>query len=266
MTSSTYLNWGIKTVDGWLNPLSAQFIAGISAAHRNLGITGSVGEIGVHHGKLFILMHCDADKSRSFAIDVFEDQHLNTDRSGKGSYSHFIRNVQRWCGASDNIEIIKRSSLDVTPSDIKSAVGDVRLFSIDGGHTEECTLNDLRLADATLCDHGAVVIDDVFNQQWPGVLTGLAKYLMRNDRKLHPFAFTPAKVYLARAEVIADLQREMSFRFEDYWDKDGEFFGSRVDIYGIYEMNTPIKHKTKRALERIGLMDTASRMKDRFWG
>lgn len=83
-------------------------------------------------------MHCDADQSRSFAIDVFEDQHLNTDQSGKGSYDHFIRNVRRWCGTADNVEIIKQSSLDVKPSDIRAAGGDVRLFSIDGGHTEKC--------------------------------------------------------------------------------------------------------------------------------
>jgi hypothetical protein len=264
MSSTTYLNWGMKTVDGWLNPLSAQFIAGLSAAQRKLGITGSVGEIGVHHGKLFILMHCDADHSRSFAIDVFDDQHLNTDQSGKGSYNHFVRNVRRWCGTSDNVEIIKRSSLDVKPSDIKSVVGDVRLFSIDGGHTEECTLNDLRLAEATVSDHGVVVIDDVYNQQWPGVLTGLARYLTQDGSTLRPFAFTPGKVYLAKAPAIPALQREMAARFGKFWDKDAELFDSRVDIYGIYEMNTPIKQKTKRALERLGLLEAASRVKGIF--
>lgn len=264
MTSTSYLTWGMKTVDGWLNPLTARFVAGVSEVHRRLGVKGSVGEIGVHHGKLFVLMHCDCDSSRSFAIDVFDDQHLNTDQSGKGSYGHFVRNVRRWCGTSDNLEIIKRSSLDVTPSEITSAVGDVRLFSIDGGHTEECTINDLRLAENTICDHGVVVLDDAFNQQWPGVFTGLAKYLVAPDRKLQPFAFTPGKVYLGKPPGVEVMKREMSKMFEASWDKDSHFFGSNVDIYGIYENNTPIKYKTKRVLKALGLLGSASYLKEKL--
>lgn len=258
MPSENYLKWGIKTVEGWLHPLSAQFIAGLSTVQRKLDVVGSVGEIGVHHGKLFILLHADADTSRSFAIDVFDDQSLNLDQSGKGSYKLFTRNVERWCGPIDDVEIIKRSSLDVRPSDLKNTVGEVRLFSIDGGHTEECTINDIRLAEKTICDRGVVILDDVFNPQWPGVMTGLAKYLIRDDSVLHPFAFTPNKVYLSKSPAADTLKREMALQFRKFWDKDSLLFGSTVDVYGIYELNDPIKHNAKRILEQMGLLRTVS--------
>lgn len=254
MKSKIYIERGLRSVEGWLNPFSARFIAGLSSVHRKLGVTGSVGEIGVHHGKLFTLLHADADRGRkSFAIDVFEDQNLNTDQSGKGNYARFVRNVERWAGPIDTVEIMKGSSLDIRHQDLQQKIGEARLFSIDGGHTEECTINDICLAESVLTGNGAVILDDVFSPQWPGVLTGFAKYMLQKDSKLRPFAITPGKVYLTHENAAGLLRHEMAALFPDLWDKDSQMFGSQVDIYGIYELNSPLKHKTKRALEHMHL-------------
>src|SRR3546814_9689943 len=53
-TDETYVRQGLKRVDGWLVPYSVDFIRSLAALQRDTGIAGSVGEIGVHHGKLFI--------------------------------------------------------------------------------------------------------------------------------------------------------------------------------------------------------------------
>src|SRR3546814_10878493 len=55
-TDETYVRQGLKRVDGWLFPYSVDFIRSLAALQRDTGIAGSVGEIGVHHGKLFILL------------------------------------------------------------------------------------------------------------------------------------------------------------------------------------------------------------------
>ena len=43
-----------KVIDGWFMHGSMLFYASISTTQRAFGITGSVGEIGVHHGLGFI--------------------------------------------------------------------------------------------------------------------------------------------------------------------------------------------------------------------
>jgi peptide chain release factor 2 len=63
-------------------------------------------EIGVHHGRLFIPMAlARRPGERALAIDVFEDQHLNVDHSGKGDRARFEENVAR-TGAAP-IDILK---------------------------------------------------------------------------------------------------------------------------------------------------------------
>ncbi len=56
------------------------------------------------------------------------------------------------------------------------------------------------------------------------------------------------------------LMREMRAQFTgDFeYDKDSLFFGSPVDIYGIYEQNNPHRYRTKRLLKKLGLLNTAS--------
>ena len=53
----TYLRSGRRRVHGWLHPYSAQLIVDLAAAQRKLGISGGLGEIGVHMGKLFLCLH-----------------------------------------------------------------------------------------------------------------------------------------------------------------------------------------------------------------
>ena len=51
-----YLWLGSHRLNGWLAPFSARFIAALARAQIRNGIDGAVAEIGVHHGRLFILM------------------------------------------------------------------------------------------------------------------------------------------------------------------------------------------------------------------
>jgi hypothetical protein len=58
--------------------------------------------------------------------------------------------VIRWGGSPVAIDILQKSSLDVSPGEILERVGQSALFSVDGSHTEECAFHDLKLADAVL--------------------------------------------------------------------------------------------------------------------
>ena len=87
-----YLWLGSHRVKGWLAPFSARFIAALARAQIRNGINSAVAEIGVHHGRLFILMHLTSRVGqKDIAIDIFEKQHLNRDHSGRGDLAQIPR-------------------------------------------------------------------------------------------------------------------------------------------------------------------------------
>jgi hypothetical protein len=244
---SSYLNSG-EDVPGWLDQYSAAFIADLSRLQAKSGITGAVGEIGVHMGRLFILLKLTAMLTeRSFAIDVFGDQHKNIDHSGCGDRETFLQNVSRWTGNSD-VNIIQSSSLDVRPDQIVHTVGRCRLVSIDGGHTEECTLSDLRLIEAVLTGPGVVILDDFFNPLWAGVATGASKYFLNPVTTLRPFAITPNKLYLSVATSHEFYRSALQTTQAGHFNKTVCMFGNDVDVFGH-----GVKYHTWRELTRIAI-------------
>jgi hypothetical protein len=240
-------------VPGWLDGFSARFIAEIGRIQGARQLKGAVGEIGVHMGRLFILLRLlAAPDERALALDVFHNQHLNVDGSGGADEEQFRRNVDRWA-SMHNVEIIRASSLDVTAHEIVSKVGPCRLLSIDGGHTAECTLNDLRLAEEVATNSGVVILDDYFNPSWPDVATGAARFFTDSSTTLRPFAITSNKVYLAR-QAYRDLYvTELRATQSDFYEKEGRMFGFPVAIFGV----EPETHRWEKRLKRW-LKDSAA--------
>ncbi len=227
-----YLLFGLRRIDGWLQPCTAEFIAAISDLQRLAGFRGAVGEIGVHHGKLFVLLRLAADRDEgAFAVDVFDDQALNVDGSGHGDKAILQDNLIRWCGSTAGVQLIAKSSLNVSPDEILSACGKVRLASIDGGHTAECAYNDLKLMEAVMHDYGVVALDDYFHEDWPDVSTGTARYMLESGTRLRPFAVAPNKLFLAASEYNAFYRAKLARETEFRAAKTSEMFGVEVDIF-----------------------------------
>jgi methyltransferase family protein len=193
-----YLRRGKFYVDGWLHSDAAWVIVSLTERQRSLGVSGGVAEIGVHHGKLFILLYllCRATE-KAVAIDLFEDQHLNVDNSGSGDLAKFRRNLERHADSA-RLVLHQGNSMDLSGAIVtRLAEGPLRFASVDGGHTAEITAHDLATAEAALADGGIIVVDDVFNQQWPGVGDGVRRYFDRRP-DLVPFAIGANKTYFCR--------------------------------------------------------------------
>jgi hypothetical protein len=126
--------------------------------------------------------------------------------------------------------VIEDSSFNVRAEEL-AVHGKVRLFSIDGSHTETATLNDLQLADATLAPEGVVIVDDCFNEFWPEVTGALVKYLSAGT--LVPFAITPGKVLLCCRPMVAVYQPFLRERFPQRIDKEAGLYGHHVLIVGV---------------------------------
>ena len=227
---SNYLEHGIGQVEGWLSPLSASMIAHLSLEQVRAGLRGDVCEIGVHHGKLFlVLANAIIAGERAYAVDVFGDQEKNLDRSGAGDRAVFERHLAAFAPGA-HVEIVQESSLDLER--VGFLRNRFRLMSIDGGHTAAVTENDLRLAQATLLPGGLAVLDDVLSPNWTGVITGLVSYLAHGG-SLVPFALSPNKAYLATDNAGAErcrtvLRRDFPLALSN---RHLEFLGATVDSY-----------------------------------
>jgi hypothetical protein len=212
MTASLdkYRTGGHQSVEGWLRQGAVDAIWELETLQRGWGIHGPICEIGVHHGRLFILLHLlTAANERSLAIDLFEMQDQNVDGSGEGSREHLMRNLKKHVCDLTRIELLAQNSLHLLAGRIVELCGgNPRLFSIDGGHTAEATSNDLRLAHDTICDGGLVILDDFFNSAWPGVAEGTCTFMRSGNSLLVPVAITSNKFFFAKGSAAATAYRE----------------------------------------------------------
>lgn len=195
---NNYKTGGFEKIDGWCGDKLFDIVNLLNSVGINK--EGGCLEIGVHHGKFYILLNGVIDRIfKSYAVDLFENQQLNIDGSGRGSLEAFrgnLRKYDRHKGA--NTEIISADSTD--PKAIKfirDAAGPLRFISVDGGHTPEHTVSDLRLATKLLANEGVVILDDIFNYHWPGVVEGAVTFL-REKPTLVPFAIGHNKLLLSK--------------------------------------------------------------------
>ncbi|WP_428395720.1 class I SAM-dependent methyltransferase [Lichenicoccus sp.] len=225
-----YLEQGISKVEGWLSPVTASMIAHLLVGQSLHGLRGDVCEIGVHHGKLFLVLACATlPEERAVAIDVFGDHDKNLDCSGAGDRGIFEAHLAAYAPGAE-VEIIQRSSLELAKSGFLDRR--FRLISIDGGHTEAVVANDLRLAERTLLAGGIAALDDILSYDWTGVLSGLVSYLAGGGT-LVPFALVPNKLLLSTDTAVAERGRAaMLHGFPLAASKRNlEFLGGRVDSY-----------------------------------
>lgn len=196
-------------VHGWLLPVAARCILCLHQTQQHDGVRGSIAEIGVHHGKLFILL-CLLRNDGEIAVgyDLFDRQAENVDKSGKGSLDRLNDNLRLMNVSTRHLKLITANSRELT-SDIvlRESEGPVRLFSIDGGHTAEITSNDLSIAAGAISQHGVIILDDFFNEAWPGVATGTFQFMRDHPETIIPFAALGNKVFFAKTARAADTFR-----------------------------------------------------------
>jgi len=205
-----YIKSGIKKVHGWLEQTDVDYILEIVNYQNQSNIYGSVGEIGVHHGKLFILLNLlTREDEHSFAIDLFDEQKENIDRSGLGDLRIFKSNLDNYATNNQNIEILSMNSLNLDKNFYRETSSKkFKLFSIDGGHHYKAVINDLKIAEEVIVDGGVVLLDDLLNPLWIEVVSAYSSYKLKGG-KLVAFAITKDKLYLTNSKKHAEGYQEV---------------------------------------------------------
>jgi len=189
-----------KTIAGWNDQGSFEALKQFSLVQNQHEARGHVAEIGVHHGQFFVALAllCQEDE-KALAIDVFDWQGLNIDRSGMGDLGILRTNIEQYCPYK-TVVIKQADSLTIDPNDILELFEGqhFRLIHIDGGHTTRHTTNDLKIAEGLIEPGGlgVIMVDDLFHPKWPGVTDAVFKYLNGPWPNLVPFAYDNKKLYL----------------------------------------------------------------------
>jgi hypothetical protein len=240
-----YASRGSKKIGGWLSRIDAEIMSCILTAQNGEKLGGAVAEIGVHHGKAFILL-CLGLKAgeKAYCIDIFDDQHLNKDNSGKGDRTILEMNLVKSGVSLEQVVIDARSSELVKPDELLAQVGPVRLFSVDGGHWLDIVANDLRLAEATVASHGVIALDDFHRPEWPDVSAGYFRWFVERKKPILPFAIGFNKLYLCSEEYVSFYQKAMLKNpiIESLRTKTCEFQGVTLPVY---EARVLPEHKLK---------------------
>lgn len=207
-----YVERFMGTVQGYMTSLDARLIAALLKYQDENNIGGHLCEIGVHHGRLFLMLAlARRDGERALAIDLFEDDAINSNTRHAGRNGALLANARRLGIELSEEETFKTSSLDVKSSDILArTTGRIRFFSVDGCHLYREVENDLRLAESTLTRDGIIAVDDFFNPNWADVSFATYDFL-RQSGKFVPFAIT-SKLFLAAPEVAEKCQLVLSKR------------------------------------------------------
>ena len=194
-----YLHGPFKDIAGWCSPNNWQIIWPIAVFQEAAGIKNPVAEIGVFQGKFFIGLVATKGAVRNYAIDVFDMQEFNLDGAGLGNLEALQKNLAKSEIPGDSVEFLRADSLTITDkdiSDIRAKTGGISLFSVDGCHLPEHTINDIRLAMALTVPQGLIFVDDFTNPHWPGVIEGVAKLYFNEYPRFVPVAFGHNKLFL----------------------------------------------------------------------
>lgn len=196
--ATRYARRGHRTVGGWLTASAAETIVTLASAQVRLGIVGGACEIGVYHGKLFILLYQLLQQTeQALAIDLFAN-----DEYGRDLREQFQRNLARHGIDLGRVKVIAENSLRLSSQQVRATIGPVRLFSVDGGHSAEETANDLSIGAGSLTEGGLLILDDFFNSEWPAVAEGTCRF-MAGNRQLSPVAIVGARFIFASGSAEA---------------------------------------------------------------
>jgi methyltransferase family protein len=218
-------------IEGWMYQTTALAMMELIWLQEEAGFAGNIAEIGVHHGCSALALIAAARPDETLiAVDLFDRQELNADNSGGGNLAAFQEHL-RYLFPAAKVRTITKSSLAIRGAEREHGLADLRLFSVDGGHTRALTLNDLEIADASLAPHGIAILDDVFNVSWPGVVSGLFAFLARGP-DLAPFAIFPNKVFLCRRPFVEFYRKGCGNVLGFAFDKNNmELQDHTVDVY-----------------------------------
>lgn len=219
---SHYLHTSFHQTEGWCIPHLWQAIQPLSEFQTLKGVANPVAEIGVYQGKFFIGLMKTRPAQFHYAIDVFSMQEFNLDGAGRGNLEAFRTNVTKSGEDINSVVCLERDSMALTRGQIEAIRGKTKgfsMFSVDGCHMVEHTINDMRIAMELTIAQGVIFVDDYYNANWPGVQEAVAKLYLLDSPRFVPLLYSCNKLFLVHIsyhrQLLARVQSFMQKHFPD---------------------------------------------------
>jgi len=242
-----YIEKGFKNIEGWYSQIALELISELNTIQISREIAGSLGEIGIHHGRSFVLLSLLSQSNEiCIGIDLFEEQDDNIENSGCGDKHIVLSNLELYECATNRIKFISKNSLNLISEELLDiSKQKFRLFSLDGGHSTEIVQNDLQLAESVLQDGGIIIVDDYFDEKWPGVSEGTLRHLILSGSKLIPFAIFDDKIlFTNNSDLKSAYIREINKLIPRFIIKESMYLGEMCII--IYSSPNKFKNHIRR--------------------
>jgi hypothetical protein len=197
---ATFINQGLKSINGWLDPTAAEFAIMLAEIQRKAGSgAGPACEIGVWQGKfLTLLTYLTDPEVPVIGVDPFV--HCP---DPKQQQELLRQNLAHYAWNPSRVSILTSDSKCITKNDLLSAAGGpISIFHVDGDHTAAGTLHDLHLAASVLEKGGLLIVDDISNLTCPGVIEATVRFCLDN-KDIAPFLITSNKLFLSTHECVA---------------------------------------------------------------
>ena len=210
-----YVAEGYDSVRGMSSAFAATICGHIIRRQSELGITGHIAEIGTFEGRFFIAMALGlADGEHALGIDTF-------DWPNAGVFDRFLSNCAAAGLPPGRFTAWRQQSRAIVPEVLRAKLRNerVRLFHIDGDHSEEALSSDLELAHAVLHPAGLIVLDDMLHPGYPTLIIAVLDYLARHPEMCvmaildREDIVAAAKFVIARREEVARYENDLMATF-----------------------------------------------------
>lgn len=163
-----YIERESTNIPGMVTAGPMALIWSLLQAQDDLEIPGNIAEIGVYCGKLFALLSMGLRESETaYGLDLYDYDKRPA-----------AENRERLQTAFAKLEIphhifklITANSQNLDEKGMSEILGSapVRMMSVDGDHSKNGALHDLKLAMEVVNSSGVILVDDLFNEFFPGV-------------------------------------------------------------------------------------------------
>ncbi len=179
----------IRQMPGWFNVDDCAHFSLILRMQTAMGVLGDVLEIGSYHGRsTCLLAYCLSPTETLHVCDAFE-------RPGDEAYTVHPTQVRLWENLLTVSPRLSKSAVEIHDcysTDLKLDESQrFRFVHVDGGHTKDVALNDLRLCAEHMLPSGIIAVDDYAHNSYPEVTEAVDAFLMERPG----------------FEVLADLNR-----------------------------------------------------------
>jgi cephalosporin hydroxylase len=204
-----YLAKGYHEIAGWLHMPAVETTLALGEIQRAWLPPGPVGEIGLWQGLYFTLLSFLSETpQRMVGVDPFV--HC---ADSETQLRQFHDNIRRYARRPDLVTILQKFSTDLAAMDLLAAAGGkFNFFSVDGDHTMEGCLYDIKLAAEVVAPGGIVSVDDIQNMGCPGVVEAVMRYCLEPSATLAPFLTAGNKLFMTQKEFCPKFREAILAR------------------------------------------------------